>query len=517
MALLDELGSDVDSAAEPLAEFERAVVLDADAFEAYVEAEVALEDSYLEMAGDCVRSLDYRAAGALVEVVRGLNRSLCEIAERELGRRCGGDDDDEAYCASLRRWRDLALGLVHLLEGQQAFWDAQYSLLRFADHDEARESYARACEAFEMVVQHDLPQADIARTLAARCRYMHDFVLGLSQLHEAEYNGAVYRFDEAREKMQRLLRSVSGAAGGEDKQSHVDDLRHQVEGDLVMADACQWMARFLQAATASDFDEAIEHGAHMVASSEQSLDAAVRLNLHERVVGLRRAQLALRRGWLEWARGEHAADQEDWQGSADHAIAALNHWHDAARIGAGSEFAAVRAIRSQFGSFTMLIRSTRRRAEREEQLRSQIGLLLDQGGIRIDNRIDNKGEVDMSNTNNIGNISFDGQGHVVALGDQTVSTVDNRKARASSADAGELTKLAAELGRLRQVLEADASGPDEHAAAEAVGAAADAAAQHDEPTMREYLAKAGQWALDAATRLGLPIAQAAIMRGLGLA
>ncbi len=491
------------------------MVLDAEAFEAYVEAEVALEDAYLDMAGDCVRSLDYRAAGALVEVARDLNRSLCEIAERELGRR--SDGGNPAYCDSLRRWRDLALGLVHVLEGQQAFWDAQYSLLRFADYGEARDSFARASEAFDVVVQRDLPQADIARTLAARCRYMHDFALGLSQLHEAEYQSAVYRFDEAREKMQRLLRSLSGAAGGDDKQSHVDDLRHQVDSDVAVADAYQWMARFFLAATAADFDEAIEHGGLMVASTEQSLDAAERLGLHERVVGLRRAQLALRRGWLDWARGEHAADEEDWQRSGDNTIAALNHWHDAARIGAGSEFAAVRAIRAQFGSFTMLIRSTRRRAERERQLHHQIRQLLDQGGVRIDNRIDNKGEVDMSNTNNIGNMSFNGQGHVVALGDQTVSTVDNREARASSADAGELTKLAAELGRLRQALEAGASGPDEHAAAEAVGAAAEAAAQHDEPTMREYLAKAGQWALDAATRLGLPIAQAAIMRGLGLA
>ncbi len=516
MALLDELRSDVNPPAEPLAEFERAVVLDAGEFEAYVEAEVALEDSYLEMAADCVRSLDYRAAGSLVEVVRNLNRSMCEIAERELERRSGGSD--EAYCASLRRWRDLALGLVHVLDGQQAFWDAQYSLLRFADYGEARDSYARASDVFEVVVEQDLPQADIARTLAARCRYMQDFVLGLGQLHEAEYQSAVYRFDEAREKMQRLLRSVSGGTAVDDKQSRVDDLRHQVEGDAVMADAQQWMARFFLAATASDFEQAIEHGGHMVASSEQSLAAAERLDLHERVIGLRRAQLALRRGWLDWARGEQAADDEDWRRSGDHAIAALNHWHDAARIGAGSEFAAVRAIRAQFGSFTMLIRATRRRAEREEQLRHQIRQLLDQGGVRIDNRIDNNREIDMSNTSNsVGTVNVGGQGNAVAFGEQTVSTLDNRGATNAAMDPGELTKLAAELGRLRQALEAGASQEDEHAAAEAVAAAAEAAAQHDEPTMRQHLAKAGQWALDAATRLGLPIAQAAIMRGLGLA
>jgi hypothetical protein len=258
-----------------------------------------------------------------------------------------------------------------------------------------------------------------------------------------------------------------------------------------------------------------------VASTEQSLAGAVRLRLHERVIGLRRAQLALRRGWLDWARAEHAADDEDWQRSGDHAIAALNHWHDAARIGAGSEFAAVRAIRAQLGSFTMLIRSTRRRAERERQLGHQIRQLLDQGGVRIDNRIDsridNKREGDMSttNNNNIGNLDITGQGNMVGLGEQTVGTVDNRDARASSG--GDLGKLAEELGRLREELAAAATQPDEHAAAEAVGAAADAAAQNDEPTMRKHLASAGRWALDAATRLGLPIAQAAIMHGLGLA
>jgi hypothetical protein len=285
-----------------------------------------------------------------------------------------------------------------------------------------------------------------------------------------------------------------------------------------MADAYQWMARFFLAVTSSDFDQAIEHGAHMVASTERSLDAAERLDLHERVIGLRQAQLALRRGWLDWARAEHAADEEDWQRSGDDAIAALNHWHDAARIGAGSEFAAVRAIRAQFGSFTMLIRSTRRRAERERQLRHQIRQLLDQGGVRIDNRIDNNREVDMSNTSNsIGAVNVGGQGNAVAFGEQNVSTLDNRGATNTAADPGELAKLAAELDRLRQALEAGASQPDQHAAADAVGAAADAAAQNDEPTMLQHLAKAGKWALDAATRLGLPIAQAAIMRGLGLA
>jgi len=73
----------------------------------------------------------------------------------------------------------------------------------------------------------------------------------------------------------------------------------------------------------------------------------------------------------------------------------------------------------------------------------------------------------------------------------------------------ELEKLSAELartadtaGRLRSVAE--------------VHDAKEAAERSDRGAIGQHLLKAGHWALDAATRLGLPIAEAALKQALGI-
>lgn len=63
-----------------------------------------------------------------------------------------------------------------------------------------------------------------------------------------------------------------------------------------------------------------------------------------------------------------------------------------------------------------------------------------------------------------------------------------------------------ELSRLREEMMSQAKTPEQRTAAEDVAKAEEAARQQNEPAMRRYLQKAGQWALDCAQRIGADVA-----------
>jgi hypothetical protein len=80
----------------------------------------------------------------------------------------------------------------------------------------------------------------------------------------------------------------------------------------------------------------------------------------------------------------------------------------------------------------------------------------------------------------------------------------------------DLSVLASELSELRARLKEEAMDPDHDIAVGEVASAERAAREGDGPTVLEHLAKAGQWALDVATRIGVPVAVAALKTALGL-
>lgn len=80
----------------------------------------------------------------------------------------------------------------------------------------------------------------------------------------------------------------------------------------------------------------------------------------------------------------------------------------------------------------------------------------------------------------------------------------------------DLSALAAELAQLQQALSAKAEEPEQHIAARNVGAAGAAARKGDASTTAEYLKKAGTWAFDVATKVGVNLASGALKHALGL-
>ncbi len=75
--------------------------------------------------------------------------------------------------------------------------------------------------------------------------------------------------------------------------------------------------------------------------------------------------------------------------------------------------------------------------------------------------------------------------------------------------------MAKELAKLRGTLHQEASKGDEYRALAAVSEAEEAAEKGDGPSALERLSAGGQWVLDVATRIGIPVAQKAIQAALG--
>jgi hypothetical protein len=80
----------------------------------------------------------------------------------------------------------------------------------------------------------------------------------------------------------------------------------------------------------------------------------------------------------------------------------------------------------------------------------------------------------------------------------------------------ELKALAEELAKLRIAARQQSTEADHDAAVGAIAEAESAAKKGDEKSMIQYLAKAGSWALDVATKIGVSIAAEAIKKSLGM-
>lgn len=91
-------------------------------------------------------------------------------------------------------------------------------------------------------------------------------------------------------------------------------------------------------------------------------------------------------------------------------------------------------------------------------------------------------------------------------------TVNQGQGQSKSFD---MPTLASELERLRAELKKLATEPEHDMAIGAIAAAEAEAKNGDESTTLDYLAKAGQWALDVAIKIGVPVAIEAIKKSVG--
>ena len=98
----------------------------------------------------------------------------------------------------------------------------------------------------------------------------------------------------------------------------------------------------------------------------------------------------------------------------------------------------------------------------------------------------------------------------------TASQISFQKVWAQLQGSASVEELAKELGALRTAMRSAASEPEHELSIGAVAAAQAAAEEGDGVRTLEYLKKAGNWALDVATKIGLNIASFALKGSLGL-
>jgi hypothetical protein len=99
----------------------------------------------------------------------------------------------------------------------------------------------------------------------------------------------------------------------------------------------------------------------------------------------------------------------------------------------------------------------------------------------------------------------------IGVGDQATAISNASHEAASQLD---LPKLAAELQQLRAALRKEATEREHDASVVAVGAAEQAAREGNGKAALEHLKKAGKWAFDVATKIGVSIASDALKTAL---
>ncbi|MBE9511671.1 MAG: hypothetical protein IMY71_12405 [Bacteroidetes bacterium] len=79
-----------------------------------------------------------------------------------------------------------------------------------------------------------------------------------------------------------------------------------------------------------------------------------------------------------------------------------------------------------------------------------------------------------------------------------------------TSDKIDLSELANELSKLRLKLKGEATKPEHDISIGAIASAENSAKEGNGPKALEYLSKAGKWALDIATKIGVPVATEAL-------
>ena len=113
--------------------------------------------------------------------------------------------------------------------------------------------------------------------------------------------------------------------------------------------------------------------------------------------------------------------------------------------------------------------------------------------------------------------SYNVSGQAVNVGPQgTATNVTQQQFGAAGPGSIDLAALAQELKELRSTLKRDATTAEQDVAVGAVAEAEQAAAKGDENSTLKALKRAGSWALDKASAVGVALAAAALRKALGL-
>lgn len=160
----------------------------------------------------------------------------------------------------------------------------------------------------------------------------------------------------------------------------------------------------------------------------------------------------------------------------------------------------------------------------DEESKQLYGQLFGRGLIEVKQAFQEvmagQGVADAFNLNNVGSFHMGDRYTANTVGvmgpNATGNTVNLQQIWNQLQGSLNVEELAKELGTLQTAMTSEAKEPDQHLATGAVAAAEAAAKGGDGPKALEYLQRAGGWALDVATKIGVDAVSSALKGPLGL-
>ncbi|GAA3249495.1 hypothetical protein ACFO1B_52775 [Dactylosporangium siamense] len=502
--------------ADEIAVYESLEAFGVDEFDAYGQAETALENMLLAESQARSINCEHEAANELIDRVIELNRTMIRLAERERGRGA-----DPGQVDQLTLWRDGADGLIKLLEGVKLTNEAEEARLA-GNLDAAIELIEESVDHYADLDASGSPLAWLGELRARIAAATIALYRSLQETRIGNYRGARDQLDAVRVVYEELLADVQEVEDVDQQgQAILAEMIRALNATLVDVMTIDAVNNMLMSAQAGRFVETIEQGTAAAQAYETSILAARSSGPNRNMIAIRQMEMEYVQGWVNLATAEIAMDHADWDDAQKAILTARRHWESMARLGLRNLHVGVMAQRPDIASQELLLQAALRRLDRDRRFRTEINGLresLHRTHLSNINVITSanadatiQGDAMSGDTN-----TFNGPVNVAgALGSgNTVGPV--QQVQHQHADTTELRRLADQLNDLIEVLGAGPRNAHERESIERVRQAGEAARRGDDAGMRGHLASAGRWVLEVAERIGVDLAAAALRQSLGV-
>jgi hypothetical protein len=332
---------------------------------------------------------------------------------------------------------------------------------------------------------------------------------GLVEQFGLQFDKAALTFAQAKKVLE----------GGRDRAAATAEQSPFLDGitsDIAGFDVAKYHALLLDAFSTGNYDDALAYAGSLVAcAAATNVDSMPPVQQQLTEIG-RRQSVAM----LAYIRAEIAANERNWSGAEQQLELARDKWLESAELALNSGLQVGRQMaETAQASSAQALGACRRRISHERSLYAKIDE-LERENRELQQRptFSSTGEFIVTEQHAGRDIAGgDIAGRDIAHRDINTAggDIDFSKVWAQHADEIDLPKLADELKRLRQGLEAANDGTHDAEIA-AVVAAQVSASENDGPSVLRWLKNAGKWVLDNAVTIGVPVAVAAAKAALGV-
>jgi hypothetical protein len=485
--------------------YEAARVLSAEEFRDYLDAEAILEGHLFDAASGLAQRFEFARARDVLDQVVKLNQSLRTVAERGLA------SPQPDFGRLPAQARDAACGRILVVQGQ--IWTSYADEQLMAGHTrEAVEYLKKSRECFEELAGLALPQSEFGLLAAALAATKIEFFEASLALRRGKYELAKDGFSNAYSHCGALLEDVEEAAKTADARmaAVIGEFQREFTDQFNYTHVMLNYADFFCQVQSGNCEDAVQCAGDAVALCESWLRSTISNDLPPQLRTLRQTELEFLRGWLAWARAEHAVENREWDACLEHVRQARRSWFRSTDLALRNALRGVMPPQYETANTEMLLLSTLRRCRSEQRLHEELSRVREEKRQIGNTIIHAQGGHYMEHESAF---TFNAPVNANAIGPGAKGRAERVEQHVTGTT--DLRQLADELVQLREVLLAGAQGEAEKATIEEIEHAETEARQGDESAVRRHLAATGRWALSVAEKLALTAASTAIKASLG--